>query len=164
MWIAGQPASHLARAVLEQEAIWLDAIRAGRERSAPGFGVIVLADGEDRAAGRMGEGDSLDTVVGAGGQVDDDPVDVGQRALETGRRADRHRDGVTRADQVRKARGPDQVVGEDRDPGGQSSVSARWWKTSRAVTTPVGRPSSTIGMWRKPPTAILWIAMAIGSS
>ena len=32
------------------------------------------------------------------------------------------------------------------------------------MTIPVGRPSSTIGMCRKSPTAILWIATAIGSS
>ena len=83
MWIAGQPAGHLARAILEQEAIRLDAFRSGRESSSAGFRVVVLADGEDRPAGRMGKSDGLDAVIGTRGQVDDDPVDIRQCALET---------------------------------------------------------------------------------
>ena len=40
-----------------------------------------------------------------------------------------------------------------------------WRITSWAVTIPVTLPSAaTSGMWRKPPTAILWIATAIVSS
>ena len=79
-------------------------------------------------------------------------------------RPDRDRIAPAARTSAGQARRPDQVVGEDRDrgPARQPTISARWWKTSRAVTTPVGRPSSTIGMWRNPPTAILWIATAIG--
>jgi len=142
----------------------MNAVRSGGERPSAQFRIVVLPDGESRRAGSLGALESLDAVVGAGGQVDDDPVDIGQRGLETRRRPDGDRDPIAGVDQVGQARRPDQVIREDRDPRRQSSVSARWWKTSRAVTTPVGRPSSTIGMWRKPPTAILWIAIAIGSS
>jgi len=124
----------------------MDAVGSGGECSAAQVGVVVLADGKDGPAGRVGQRDRGDAVVGAGGQVDDHPIDVGQRALQAGQRADRDGLGLARPDQVGQAGRPDEVVGQDRDPGGQSSVSARWWKTSRAVTTPVGRPSSTIGM------------------
>src|SRR5258708_7939899 len=41
--------------------------------------------------------------------------------------------------------------------------TARCRKTSRADTTPTGTPPLTNGTWRKPPTAILWIATATGS-
>jgi hypothetical protein len=142
----GQPASQLAWAVLEQLPIGVDAIRSGRKSPAAQLRVIVLSDRDDHRAGRMGPGDGIDAVVGAGGQVDDDPIDVGQRTVETGGRPDRDRDRIARPDQIGQAGRPDQVVGEDRDAGCQSSASARWWKTSRAVTTPVGRPSSTIGI------------------
>ena len=124
----------------------MDAIGSGRESPPAEFRIVVLPDGEDRRADSLGALDGLDPVISAGGQVDDDPIDVGQRALEAGCRADGNRDPIARSDQVGQARRPDQVICEDRDPRRQSSVSARWWKTSRAVTTPVGRPSSTIGM------------------
>jgi hypothetical protein len=103
----------------------MDPIRPGRERSSAEFRVVVLTDSENGPAGCVGERDRLDAVVGARGQVDDDPVDIGERALETGRRTDRDRDGIARPHQVSQAGGPDEVVGEDRDPGGQSSDSAR---------------------------------------
>ena len=121
----GQPTCHLAWAILEQLAIGMDLIRARRERTAAQLGVIVLPDGEDRRAGCTNTGDSLDAVVGAGGQIDDDPIDVGQHALEAGRRPDGNGDPVACVDQVGQARRPDQVICEDRDPRRQSSVSAR---------------------------------------
>jgi hypothetical protein len=73
----GQPACHLARAVLEQLAIGVDAIRSGCESPTAQVGIIVLSHREGRRTGSVGARDRLDTVVGAGGQVDDDPVDVG---------------------------------------------------------------------------------------
>ena len=73
----GQPACHLARAVLEQLAIGVNAIRSGGESPAAQFRVVVLPDGEGRRAGSLGARDGLDAVVGAGGQVDDDPIDIG---------------------------------------------------------------------------------------
>ncbi len=124
----------------------MHAIGSGGERPTAQFRIVVLSDREGRRASSLGALESLDAVVGAGGQVDDDPIDIGQRPLETRCRPDGDRDPIARSDEVGQARGPDQVIREDRDPRRQSSVSARWWKTSRAVMTPVGRPSSTIGM------------------
>ena len=121
----GQPACHLARAILEQLAIGVDTIRSGGESPAAQFRIVVLPDGEDRRAGGTDTGDGLDAVVGAGGQVDDDPIDVGQRAFEAGCRANGNGDPVACVDQVGQARRPDQVICEDRDPRRQSSVSAR---------------------------------------
>jgi hypothetical protein len=121
----GQPASQLARTVLEQLAIGVDAICSRCERAAAQGRVIVLSDGQDRRTGDTDARDGLDAVVGASGQVDDDPIDVGQRAVEAGRRTDRDRDRIARPDKIGQAGRPDQVVGQDRDPGGQSSVSAR---------------------------------------
>ena len=73
----------------------------------------------------------------------------------------RRRPGRRRASRVL----PDEVLGEDGDRGSVSRTPARGGGRRRApMTTPVGPPSSTIGMWRNPPTAILWIATAIGSS
>ena len=121
----GQPACHLARTILEQLAIGVDPIRSRRESPAAQFRIVVLPDGEDRRAGNSGALDCLDAIVGAGGQVDDDPIDVGQRASEAGCRADGNGDPVACVDQVGQARRPDQVICEDRDPRRQSSVSAR---------------------------------------
>ena len=121
----GQPASQLAWAVLEQLAIGMDAIRSGRKSPAAQLRIVVLSDREGRCAGSFGALDGLDAVVGAGGQIDDDPVDVGQRRVKPGRRPDGNRDRIARPDQIGQAGRPDQVVGQDRDPGGQSSVSAR---------------------------------------
>ncbi len=137
----------------------------GRQRPLAQRDVVVLADGEDALVGRS---------------RDRRPRRSRRRRARSGRsRPRRRRAGRPRA---RPASGPRpdrrQRHGRDRPAasprsgrrrgsamrGRQSSVSARWWKTSRAVTTPVGRPSSMIGMCRKPPTAILWMAIAIGSS
>src|SRR6478735_876670 len=74
-----------------------------------------------------------------------------------------HRLAAGRLDRTCEPVLPDEVLGEDRDAGGHPNASARWWKTSRAVTTPVGWPFWRIGMWRNPPTAIRWMARAIGS-
>src|SRR5205807_2714282 len=46
----------------------------------------------------------------------------------------------------------------------QDNPAARCLKTSRAETTPIGVAPSMIGTWRNPPTAILWMATATGSS
>ena len=142
----------------------MDPVGTGRQGAAAQIHVVVLADGEDRLAGLAVSRDRRDAVVCARGQVDDDPIDIRQSGLETGRRTYGERGRAGSTNEVGQSGRPDQVVGQDRNPRVQSSASARWWKTSREVTTPVGRPSSMIGMWRNPPTAILWIAMAIGSS
>ena len=81
----GQPACHLARTILEQLAIGVDPIRSRRESPAAQFRIVVLSDGENRRPGGTDTSDGLDAIVGAGGQVDDDPIDAGQRALETRR-------------------------------------------------------------------------------
>src|SRR6185436_8749885 len=60
--------------------------------------------------------------------------------------------------------GPATLPLHDRRLGRQPSRLEMWRKTSRAETTAVGIPRSAIGTWRKPPTAILLIATAIGSS
>ena len=121
----GEPACQLARAILEQLAIGVDTIRSGRESSPAQCGIVVLPDGKDRRAGGSDMLDSRDAVVGAGGQVDDDPIDVGQSALKTRCRADGNGDPVACVHQVGQARRPDQVICQDRDPRRQSSVSAR---------------------------------------
>jgi hypothetical protein len=70
-------------------------------------------------------GDRGDPVVGPRGQVDDHAIDVGERSRETARRSDRDRDGAGSPYEVGQACRPDEVVGQDRDPGGQSNDSAR---------------------------------------
>ncbi|HEV7604241.1 MAG TPA: hypothetical protein VGO15_04685, partial [Candidatus Limnocylindrales bacterium] len=66
-----------------------------------------------------------DAVVRARGQIDDDAVELGEGRRKRGRRPHGDRGGVRGADQVGQAGGPDEIVREDRDAGGQSSVSAR---------------------------------------
>ena len=104
----------------------MDAIRARSERRLPGGDIIVLTDGEDRTAGRVGRGDGGQTVVGAGGQVDDDPVDIGQDRVESRRRPDGSRLRARATHEVGESGGPDQVVGEDGDARSQARPSARW--------------------------------------
>ena len=112
----------------------------------------------------MGRADRRDPVVGPGREIHDHPVHV----VEDGAKSRKGPDGpdlpATATHEIGQTGRPDEVVGQDRDPRGQRRISARWWKTSRAVTTPVGTPSWMIGMCRKPPTAILLMARAIGSS
>ncbi len=60
----------------------MDSIGTGGQGRPAEIDIIVLADGEDRPTGRMCGGDGGQPVVGAGGQVDDDPVDLGQRGFE----------------------------------------------------------------------------------
>ena len=142
----------------------MDSIGARGQRTPAQDGIVVLPDGKDRSPGGVRQGDRRDAIVAARREIDDDPLDVGQGALERGRRPDGHVHATRATHELGQACRPDQVIGQDGDAHGQPSISARWWKTSRAVTTPVGRPSSMIGMCRNPPTAILWMAMAIGSS
>jgi hypothetical protein len=104
----------------------MDAIRTRSERRLPGGDIVVLPDGEDRTAGRVGHGDGGQTVVRAGGQVDDDPVDIRQGGLESRRRPDGSRLRARATHEVGEARGPDQVVGEDGDARSQARPSARW--------------------------------------
>ena len=103
----------------------MDAIRAGGERRLPERDIVVLADGEDRPPGRVGRGDRGQTVVGAGRQVDHDPIDVRQRRLERAPGPHGTRLGARAAHEPVEPRRPDQVVGEDGDARRQSSVSAR---------------------------------------
>ena len=129
----------------------------------------MLPNGEDTAAGVGGLPDGDDPVVRPSRQVDDHSVGRRQRLVERGERSNRRTIGARGLDLGDEAGRPDEVVGEDEDAHARSarrqpSVLARWRKTSRAETSPVGRPFSTIGMWRKPPTAILLIATATVSS
>jgi hypothetical protein len=57
-------------------------VRAGVERAPAESDVVVLADREDRPAGRVRDRDSRYPVVRACREVHDDPIDVWQRALE----------------------------------------------------------------------------------
>ena len=124
----------------------MDAVSTGGKGSPAKDGVVVLADSEDRPTGGMGEGDGCDTVIGPRRQVDDDVVDLAEHGLQALDRPYGDGGRARTTHKVSQPGGPDQVVREDGDTGGQSRVSARWWKTSRAVTTPVGRPCSMIGM------------------
>ena len=62
----------------------MDAVGACRERATAELDLIVLADRKDRPTGRVGAGDGIDPVVGPCGEIDDDPVDVGQGAVQSG--------------------------------------------------------------------------------
>ena len=130
--------------------------------------VVVLADREDPSPGRRGQLEGGHAVIGQGGQVDDRGVAPGQARTEPVERRNANWFGADGLHGPRQPVGPDEVLGQDDDAHGhdeaRSIEEARWWNTSRAVTTPVGRPFSRIGMWRNPPTAILWMATAIGSS
>ena len=106
----------------------------------------MLADGQDRPAGGVGLGDREDAVVRPCGEVDDHVVDRRQGGGQRGHRPERDDLAPRATHEIGEAGRPDEVVRQDGDSRRQSSISARWWKTSRAVTTPVGRPSSMIGI------------------
>ncbi len=103
----------------------MDAVGAGGQRAAAQIDVIVLPNREDRLAGGVGLRHGSDAVVGTRGQVDDDPIDVGEGCLEAGCGPDGYRDGVRRPDEIGQAGRPDQVIGQDGDARAQPSVSAR---------------------------------------
>jgi hypothetical protein len=103
----------------------MDAIGASGEGSTAKVDVVVLADGEDRPAGGMRQGDRGEAVVAARRQVDDDAVHVRERRIERREGSHRQRVGPGSAHEVRQPGGPDEVVGQDGDARGQSSVSAR---------------------------------------
>ena len=123
--VLGEPRRKLSRTILEEASVREDAPRTGCEGTPAEPGVVVLADREHRSAGRVRELDGGHAVVGPGGQVDDDTVDVGQ-CRRKGRRGP-DGDGLTfgAPDEIGQAGRPDQVIGEDRDARGQPSVSAR---------------------------------------
>ena len=58
--------------------------RPGSQRTPAELDVLVLADREDEHVRRSRDLGSVDPVVGARAEVDDDAVDVGQRGLEGG--------------------------------------------------------------------------------
>ncbi len=87
--------------------------------------IVVLPDGEDRSIRCTRRGDGRDAVIRPGGQVDDDRVDVRQQPVERRSRACRQRGGASPTDQGVQPGGPDQVIGQDRDPHIQGSDSAR---------------------------------------
>ena len=62
----------------------MDPVGACLERTTAELDVIVLADRKDGPTGCVGARDGIDAVVGAGGEVDDHPVDVGQDAIQAG--------------------------------------------------------------------------------
>ena len=62
----------------------MDPVRSSRDGRPTKLDVIMLADCEHRPAGRVRKGDGDQAVVGAGGQVDDDAIDVRERGLEAG--------------------------------------------------------------------------------
>jgi hypothetical protein len=103
----------------------MDAIGARSERATAEGEIVVLTDREDRPSGRVRQGDRRDRVVGPRRQVDDHAVDVQRCRLESGKRADRDGDRVGAPNEVGQPSRPDEVIRDDRDPGGQSSVSAR---------------------------------------
>jgi hypothetical protein len=111
--------------VLEHAAIGKDALRAGGQGKLPHDAVIVLADGQDRQPGAGGRLDRADSVVGPRGQVDDDPVNVGEDRFQRRKRPDENRGRSGASDKLGQPGRPDQVVGQDADSRGQFIVSAR---------------------------------------
>ncbi len=87
--------------------------------------IVVLPDGEDRSIRRTRCGNGRDAVIGPGGQVNDDPVDVRQQPVKRRGRMCRQRCGASPTDQGVKSGSPDQVIGQDGDPHAQGSDSAR---------------------------------------
>jgi hypothetical protein len=85
----------------------------------------VLTDREDRPARVMGGRDRSEAVIGACGQIDEDPVDLGEGGLETFQGPGRQGDRIRTPNDVGQAAGPDQIVGQDGDASGQSRASAR---------------------------------------
>jgi hypothetical protein len=73
----------------------------------------------------MRQGDRGDGIVRARRHVHDHVVDVAQRRLQGRRGADGQGDRLGAPNQIGQAGRPDEIIREDRDPGGQSSVSAR---------------------------------------
>ena len=150
-----EPRRDRRRPVLEQLAVGVDPVGARGQGPFAQLVVVVLPDGEHPDAGRARPVRSRPRR---------------RRRARSGRRSRRrsparavsNRSSEADADRLRAGRldrpgqpvGPDEVLGEDDHAGrhdeARSIEDARWWNTSRAVTTPVGRPSSTIGMWRKP--------------
>ena len=153
------------RTVLEQLAVGEDLV--ARRRRGPACATRHRRAGRRRAPcapGSRGPRDRRDAVVRPRGQVDDRAVGADQRRvkLRRGPRADRlghrppRRRAARRSAQMRssartttRGRLTRQL---DRRPRGAEHVARR--------DDAAGRPPSTIGMWRKPPTAILWIATA----
>src|SRR2546422_3827278 len=163
-----EPRGDRPRPVLEQLAIGEDAIGPTRQRLLALLDVVVLAHREHARAGGPGTLDRRERVVRARRQVDDHRIGRGERDVQFGSRLrPRHRRAGA-FERSRQAVLPDEVLGKHDDPRrrhGQPMIEAMWAKTSFAETTPVGSPPpSTIGMCRKPPTAILLIATAMGSS
>lgn len=103
----------------------MDAIGARSERATAECEIVVLTDREDRSSGRARQGDRRDRVVGPCGQVYDHAVDLRGCRLETGERAHGDGDRVGAPNEVGQPSRPDEVIRDDRDPGCQSSVSAR---------------------------------------
>ena len=114
--------------------------------------VVVLPDGEHPGAELTRPLDRDERVVGPGRQVDDREVGARRAPGRTRARswpasasAPAASTAVARRSCQIRSCARTAIRGRHRE-----APRARWWKTSRAVTTPVGRPSSTIGMWRKP--------------
>lgn len=103
----------------------MDAIGTGREGRSAELDVVVLTDRQDRPARGVGHGDRGQPIVGTRRQVDDDPIDSGERRVQRRQRTQRQRVGTGTTHEVCQSGGPDQVIGQDRDAHGQSSVSAR---------------------------------------
>ena len=160
-----QPGRDPAGAVLEQLAIGVDPLGAGgqgRRRSSRSSCWPTASTRRPAPAARRWP----HAVVGPGGQVDDHRVDAGR-----GSPRDRStvRTGTTAAargpDEVGQPGRPDQVVGQDRDAQASAERSGQVVEdVARGDDARSAARRSTIGMCRKPPTAILWIATAIGSS
>lgn len=103
----------------------MNAAGARGEGATSKLAIVVLAHGKHRPTFGAGPRNRRHAVVGAGGQVHDHAVDVGQNGVERRRRPNRHRGRPGSANQVGQPGGPDQVVGQDRDPLRQASISAR---------------------------------------
>jgi hypothetical protein len=103
----------------------MDAVGSRGQRAPTEGDVVVLTDREDPSSGSVRGLDRGDAVVRPGRQVDDDVVDLGERRREGRRRPDGHDLAARAMHEIRQARRPDQVIGQDGDARGQSSISAR---------------------------------------
>ncbi len=130
---APEPRRERLLAVLEQLPVGVDPLGARGECASAQLRVVVLADGENPAAGVGGLPDGHDSVVGAGREVDDHRVGRRQRLVERGEGPDGGRVGAGRLDLGDEAGRPDQVVGEDED------AHARMLGVSRASSRGGGR-------------------------
>jgi hypothetical protein len=123
--IGREPCGEVARAVLVQPTVRVDTGGTRSQRSAAQGRIVMLCDGEDRSSGGMRFRDGEDTVIGPRRQVDDDVIDSGKGRCQRGKGPDRDDLSSGAPHEIGEAGRPDQVIGQDGDARGQSSISAR---------------------------------------